>query len=374
MIERSEKTMRPIIINGYFTTEHINGIPRYAMEVVKQLDRYFNRGEIELVIPDRDIDLPELKNISIVKLGGKKENINPNFWGNKLYIKYVKARNGISVNFTGKADYVYNSISMIHDIIPLRNDRFAFRMSYLSHMKLLYAKAKVKIGFILKCLVKRKTAKYIVTVSNDAKKKIQNKLRVDSKRIVVIGNGWEHILDINANRDIDDQRIRPHEYFFTIGNIYPHKNINWIIKEAKKMPNEIFVVAGKLPYSYVSELKSQCSNIIFLGYISDEFMKYLLENSKALLFPSLEEGFGIPPLEALALGVPVIASEIEVLREIYGNTIHYINPLGEAVDLNYILENETLEKASTVLQEHSWKKSGKEWADLICQLRSMCDE
>lgn len=357
--------MKKVYINGYFTCEHINGVPRYAMEIVKRLDQYFKPGEAELVIPQNAKNIPKLKNIRICTWqdrGHKKELRGP-MWGLFVYGPYVNKKCGLNVNLSNRGEWVKGSLTALHDVISLRNDRYE---SALSKKEELIVKRKQflnKVWFLSKVFIKKYTAKKIVTVSEFSKKEICEKFKLDSANIEVIGNGWEHIGDIEERKECFDEKIIPGEYFFFIGNLYPHKNLKWIFEEAKKMPNETFVIAGKMPYSITNSMQSS-NNIIFLGYISDEYMKYLMKNSKALLFPSYIEGFGIPPLEMIAMGGKAIVADIPVMREIYKDSVYYINPNCGNVDLNMLLNGEE-KSGSNILEYHNWSKSAENWFRLI---------
>ena len=119
-----------------------------------------------------------------------------------------------------------------------------------------------------------------------------------------------------------------------------------------------------MPFDIAADLGISLPNVLFLGYISDAYMKWLMGHTKALLFPSRAEGFGIPPLEALALGRPAIVSDIPVLREIYGDTVHYIDPDNGTVNLDALLENKTADPAP-VLEKYSWDRAAESWLGLI---------
>jgi len=119
-----------------------------------------------------------------------------------------------------------------------------------------------------------------------------------------------------------------------------------------------------MPFDIAADLGICLPNVLFLGYISDAYMKWLMGHAKALLFPSRAEGFGIPPLEALALGRPAIVSDIPVLREIYGDTVHYIDPDQGTENLDALLEEETADPAP-VLEKYSWDRAADKWLALI---------
>lgn len=359
--------MKKVYINGYFTKEHINGVPRYAMEIVKRLDQYFKPGEAELVIPPNATNIPNLVNINICKWEdrGKKREINGLLWGNISYALYVRRKQGVNVNFSNRAEWIKGSITALHDIISLENNKYDFIKDNLN-VKL--KRAINRIWFLSKIFIKKCTAETLVTVSEYSKQDICSRIGFDTEKVSVIGNGWEHVISIEERNEQLDTRIVAKQFYFFIGNINPHKNIKWIIEEAQMMPNEYFVIAGKIPKEITEEVKVTRSNIIFLGYISDAYMKYLMINCKALLFPSYVEGFGIPPLEELALGGKVIVSDIPVMHEIYGDSVYYINPNKGNVDLNRLIIN-PVESAEKVLDAHNWDMSARKWFKLIDDAR-----
>lgn len=352
-----------MIINGSFTTEHINGVPRYAAEIVKRLDQRFEKGQLELVIPQDAVIVPQLKNISIIKIGKRQSSIDHILWEYKCLSKYANQNKAGCINFSNRTEFVKNSLTTLHDIIPIAGKKYDTEWS--KNLNATFTKLTKEILFYTWGYIKKRNAKYIVTVSQFSRQCISQKFHIAPERIEVIGNGWEHIRDVTSFNEERNERIQPRKYFLTLGNVFPYKNIKWIIDEARGMPYEIFVIAGKMPQDFINMFSLSLPNVIFLGYVSDAYMKYLMENCKALLFPSLIEGFGIPPLEALALNVPVIVSDIPVMREIYEEAVHYINPTGSPVDLNEILSQPLKGEREKILQEHSWERMADKWEALI---------
>ncbi len=116
-----------------------------------------------------------------------------------------------------------------------------------------------------------------------------------------------------------------------VGSLYPHKNIEVVIKALTKMPDVKLQLIGsrsvfqKRVQAQVAE--HQVGNQVeFLGYVADAKMQEYLSQAVALVQPSLSEGFGLTGLEALASGVPVIASDIPIFHEIYQDAAHYFDP------------------------------------------------
>lgn len=360
---------KKIYINGYFTKEHINGVPRYASEIVKRLDRYFEDDEVVLCVPKDAPNIPVLRNIKVCtwEERGKKHEMNNVLWGNITYKNYVKNK-GINVNLTNRAENIQGSITAIHDLISLTKFQYGFKLSIKDQLKTAFYYIKNKLWFVYKVSVKKDTASAIVTVSEFSKQQICKKLNIDESIVHVIGDGWEHINNIQEFDEKKDERISPQSYFFFIGNVNPHKNMKWILNEAKNMPEELFVIAGKIPPNIKESIPDAVNNIIFLGYISDGYMKFLMRNSKALLFPSLVEGFGIPPLEQLALNGKAIVADIPVMHEIFKDSVYYVDPYKSDYDLNQILKAE-ISNGKDVLKENSWELSAEKWYKLIEKYR-----
>lgn len=359
---------KKIYINGYFVKEHINGVPRYAAEIIKRIDRLFEPGEVVLVVPKGAVSLPQLKNIEISTWedrGCRRENETV-LWGERTYNKYIRDKAYLNVNLTNRGESFDNSITTIHDLILMENYRFDSEMFWKPMPKYYIHEAIDKLWFCHKMKLKKKHSMRIVTVSEESKKRISEKLLIPTEKISVIGNGWEHVLEIIPEDERRDARIEKGSYLFSIGNIKPHKNFQWVLNEARALPKEVFVIAGKIHHSIADAIRTNYTNVVLLGHISDGYMRFLMENAKALLFPSIDEGFGIPPLEALALGTPAIVSDIPVMHEIYKNSVYYVNPNDGGIDLNSVLEG-SLEKPDELLQEHTWEKAAREWYSLICK-------
>ena len=83
-----------------------------------------------------------------------------------------------------------------------------------------------------------------------------------------------------------------------------------------------------------------------------------MKNCKAFLFPSFYEGFGIPPLEAMSTGCPVIVSDIPVMHEIFGDSVHYINPNEPDVNIDKYIQASD-DKTKSALCKYSWKDSAE---------------
>lgn len=129
---------------------------------------------------------------------------------------------------------------------------------------------------------------------------------------------------LRITRDI----LKP--YLLYVGNAYPHKNLEAIVRAAPRFPAYTFVLVGREDdfYARLKRMASrlQVPNLLFAGYVDDRWLNTLYRFATGYLFPSFYEGFGLPPLEAMARGVPVLASDQGSLPEILGEAASYFNP------------------------------------------------
>ncbi len=225
----------------------------------------------------------------------------------------------------------------------------------------------------LKSAVKK--AKWIFTVSQYTKKDLVErypKFRLSEKITVVYAGIRDAFLrKVDPNRIIEVQRrynLDP-DYMMMAGTLEPRKNIVGAL-EAYSLISPFnqqryrFVIAGKKGWYYkkifqkVKELKL-IGRVKFLEYIPDEDLAVLMQGAKLFLFPSFYEGFGLPILEAMANGVPVLASRVSSIPELGVDAIHYADPY-EPVDIadgiTQLLDNEEYCKALRDKGFHQIKK------------------
>lgn len=346
--------MKKIVINGDFMTfDTFAGLSRYATEIIKELDKIVSHMNIILLIPEYCKLSPRYNNINVVRYGN--EPILK--WKNKSLRKYVKKYDALLVDLTQAFPIGIHGITCIHDCIP-ELVTTAYSGFFAKHIK-----KPIKL-LQRRCAIKSNL--HILTVSNFSKNDLVRIYHVDPNKITVVGNAWQHIKNVGYdNRIIEKYNLVPKEYYFTLGSRVPHKNLKWIIEAAKQNVKVTFVVSGENKYQKNFTKSSFPQNIVFTGYISDEEVKSLMANCKAFILPSIYEGFGIPPMEALAEGAPIIVSNAACLPEIYGLSAHYIDPYNyQNIDLEKILKSK-VESKDVVLAKYSWKESARRLYEII---------
>ena len=196
--------------------------------------------------------------------------------------------------------------------------------------------------FILRHAIKKSSQ--IITPSEFTKQDIVNTLHIPKEKITVtylaptdLGIKYQvsSIKYENENILTKHNIIKP--YLLYVGVAYPHKNLERLVRAWKMFEekNNDFnlVLVGKKNYFYdqITDSKEfkKCKNIIFTDFVPDNELVFLYQNAKAYVFPSLYEGFGLPPLEAMQYNIPVISSNTTCLPEILGNSAFYFNPQNE---------------------------------------------
>jgi len=160
-------------------------------------------------------------------------------------------------------------------------------------------------------------------------------------------------------------------YLLYVGNAYPHKNLENLILAFRKIKQDNFdlqlVLVGGDDYFY-KKLKKNNNDVIFTGFIKDEDLNVLYNNAALYVFPSLYEGFGLPPLEAMKRGVPVASSNATCLPEVLGDAAIYFNPLdvddmAEKIKkalLDEGLRKNLIQKGFEQIKKYSWQKMARE--------------
>ena len=335
-----------MVINGVFAGRRASGLERFAVETLRALDVIVAPGRFRLLVP-RYVKLeaiPLLRNIEVVKRG-----IMPRmFWEQWTLPWYARGVDAETLSLANTVPVLRPGFACLHDVFYVTHAN-QFRRSLKGRMAMclhrVHYRAIVRGG------------KAIFTVSEYSRRQIAEVLRVPTCRIVVLGNGWEHIPRIVS----DDAVLNRHpelvrgKFLLVIGNLSPYKNLAWVMAAARRRPEITWAVAGGKPRSAACAQES-LKNVVFLGYVSDGEMKALMENCMALVHPSLDEGFGIPPLEALSLGRQSIVARSSCLPEIYGDAVRYIecpDDVGNADILPYLTDEHC--RPDKLLSVHTWK-------------------
>jgi len=214
----------------------------------------------------------------------------------------------------------------------------------------------------------------IITPSNFVKGEIVKTFDVDPQKIVVT---YEAAEEEYFNHKLSTTNHKP--FILYVGNAYPHKNLNHLLDAFKILTtdhqlgtiNLIIVCPRDVFWQRLQQEitnRNLENNVEMKGYLGSIDLSKLFSQSIAYVFPSLSEGFGIPGLNAMAASVPLIASNIPTLKEIYGDAAMYFdpkNPKDIAEKIKKILSSdkirsELVEKEKSQVKKYSWQKMAEE--------------
>lgn len=212
----------------------------------------------------------------------------------------------------------------------------------------------------------------VVTVSEFSKKEILEVYDLPREKIHVVHNGLKPLYLSDESGDAVET---PERYVLYVGQMNPRKNVAGLVKgfrEFNARSDETYrlVLVGPENRLIFENLTiDDDDDIVQMGYLTDQELKYVYDEADAFLFPSLHEGFGLPPLEAMARGVPVVASRAGALPEVLGDFPTYVDPNDEgsiaeglaSVLLDDVPEDRRMD-AKAHAREFTWEKA----ADELC--------
>ena len=338
------------LINGKFYTEKITGMQRYAIEIIKELDKIAEPGEFQLLCPLNSKNIPKYKNIEVVCYG-KKRGIIWEQLTMPIYMKKKRIRKSLNL---------LSIVPMInpHGLVVAHGVNYKVNPQFFKTIRDKLSRIWHLINY--KWYFKR--TEKIVTVSNFSKAEIIKAYNVPEERITVAPNAWQHMMEIKAAEDTFERfpYLTKQKYYYSLSSINDNKNFKWIINVANLNSDSQFAIAGgKSLVKYLDRIGiNKPNNVFFLGYVSDEDNKTLMSNCKAFLFPTFYEGFGIPPMEAMACGAEAIVSDTPTMHEVYEDTVHYINPYKYNVKLDEIMK-EKISPPNKIMNRYKWEESAK---------------
>jgi glycosyltransferase involved in cell wall biosynthesis len=305
------------VINGRFLTQRVTGVQRYANEIVAALDNILAQDEdsarrlsIRLVAPPGVSKAPEFARIDYCQTtyGGGHG------W-DQLILPFL-ARSGVLSLGNSAPLLCANQIVCVHDantfIAPDSYSR-SFRFAYRTILPLLGRRAS-----------------RLATVSQFSAEALVRYGVCSPEKIFIAPNGYEHALRWDASRARHPLiRTLRRPYIMLLASAAKHKNVGIVLRQAQGLNEagiDIVLIGGEDSIYAADQLPTSHSNIYRAGYVSDDDLAAFYQNALCLVFPSKTEGFGIPPLEAMARGCPVISSNAASLIEVGGDAVVYVDP------------------------------------------------
>lgn len=347
-----------------------HGMDYVVLEEIKELQKSDTRNEyFVFVAPGEDRCLQDSKNVHIIQIGS---NFYP-LWEQFSLPRAVSQLNLDMLHCTSNTAPIRCKIPLIltlHDIIFLE-PRDKSNKSFYQDMGWRYRR------FVVPRILKK--CKRIITVSDFEFNNIITKLQIPEEKMVMIYNGYNQwFRPVEDTELIYQQYIEEPGYFFFLGNTDPKKNTERTLIAYSKYLEQSDVkrklLMADLDRGYLEEIinRNDIGNIrdyiVMPGYIKNADLPYIYNNAFAFLYTSLRESFGIPLLEAMACGTPVITSNTSSMPEIGGPEVIMVNPqnVQEITEKMLLLEKDDAlyqkQKEIGIIraQQFSWKYTAEQ--------------
>ncbi|BAV10165.1 Glycosyltransferase Family 4 [Filimonas lacunae] len=351
--------MDNVYVNGKFLTQKISGVQRYASELLRNY--YTLNKEVKLVTPHNGLhnDVYQLpcERLEVGNKAGLK-------WEQWQLPRFAKQQGEpLLLNLCNVAPVAYhNKITCIHDIAFVRYPQF-FSKTFHYYYKML-------MPLIIR------SSRHIITVSDFSKQELMQYYRLSDNQVSVVPNAGFPLLPAT-----DATPMVRHPYFLFVGSADPRKNLLLLLQayDAAQLTQTHLVVAGAGYKSFNTALLQQLEKykahptIHFTGAVSNEQLAGLYQHAKAVIIPSVYEGFGLPVAEGLSAGCEVIANDIPIFREVAREHAFYFNNKETLTGLLLLLDKRDKrfneEGLEYILTKYSWAQSARSLEQAIAQYR-----
>lgn len=289
-----------VVVNGRFLSRRVTGVERYGREILQQLENRVVRSEFE-----------ELR---VVRSEGWADGVRGHLWEQVALPAQVRPDDILwSPANTGPL-WVRNQVLTLHDLSPLEHPEW-----YRPVFALWYR-------IFIPVLVRR--VRRIVTSSEFVRAKLLRRFGLPAKSVTVIPGGVDmDVFHPGASHRLDF----PPRYVLFVGSLQQRKNLPRLLEAWEQVkdsvPDTWLVIAGAGGEAFRPVRLAAAGRVKFLGPVAEVDLPGLYARAALFILPSLDEGFGLPVLEAMACGVPVAASRAGALPEVVGNAGLFFDPL-----------------------------------------------
>lgn len=350
------------------------GLGRYTQKLIEHLEKIDKKNEYVIFLRKENFNDYIPKNPRFRKV---LADIHWYTLEEQIYIPKILFKERLDLmhfpHFNVPILYTRPFVLTLHDLILLRYPTVrATTRSALTYWIKFFA-----YRLLLRVVLLR--SRHIVTVSNFTKHDIVQHFKVKKERVSVTYEAAS-VLDRSCKTSsVDNEGILQRygilkPYALYVGNAYPHKNLERLIRAfmCTSLTDTQLVLVGKTDHFY-ERVKNEVTpdwqtKIVFTGHVSDSELERLYANTRLYVFPSLYEGFGLPPLEAMMRGVPVVSSDRSSMPEILGDAALYFNPEDESdmqEKLTQAFFDDRIRRTLVTagrhrVKQYSWKKMAEE--------------
>lgn len=352
--------MKKIYINGKFFCQRITGTQRYARELLSQLDEILlsedsSRIAAEILVPKSVQSMPQYKKIQVRTVGG----MSGTKWEQLELPRYCRGE--LLFTLSGGAPILHpRNVVMIHDAAVVAVPT-GYTLAY-----------RVWHGIVCRRMAIH--AEHIFTNSNFSKSEIVKWYGGSSERISVTYLGSDHFPRVEADASALSRFGVTGKYVLAVSSHNPNKNFHRIVQAMHYLgKNGIrLVIAGATDSKVYGKSTNLPDGVRALGYVSDSELKALYENADCFVFASLYEGFGLPPLEAMTSGCPVVVSGVGAMPELFEGAAFFCDPydpedIAAAVQ-RAVKSPNNADELKRFAKKFSWQKCARETLEVLKRL------
>jgi glycosyltransferase involved in cell wall biosynthesis len=359
----------------WIRSDQIDGVSRYAINLISHLIQADTTNRYVLIgnqtILEKHLALSEFPNITVVSIPQALLSIQDFLLTpreiQRLNVDILHVPNYLTSPFKGN----YKKILTVYDLIPFL---FPEALSQSRLLWRLFYKTPYPAAFIFR------SADTIIATSEHTKHDIIRLLNIFPEKIQVVWCGLEN--RFKPGYQVSEQFLQQHKlpccFMLYLGRQDPYKGLTYLVQAYSLLPTSLrqtykLVIAGKTDLRYIGEVHNLVETlhlrqeVIFLDYVPDADLPFLYSAATLLVHPSLYEGFGLPPLEAMACGTPVVYAETSSLTELIGDAGFAVPPASAeslASGIQKMLENDQLRHAFSAkgiqhTQRYTWQNAAR---------------
>ena len=353
-----------VYINGRFLVQKITGVQRYAIELTKALDGMLDNQEnnntitFVLLVPPGDFNKLSLSNIKVKQLGC----LSGHFW--EQFELPILTFGHLLLNFCNTGPIIKR------DQIVTICDASVF--SHPEGYSKLFRWWYICLLPILGMLSRR-----VITISEFSKAELIRYCHIKPEKITVTLLGAPEGFDLKPDAAyLNSCGLGSTPFVLAVSSMNPNKNFAGLLKSIALLDDvrfQVVIVGGVNSKIFGTNVLHLPDFVKYLGYVSDSELQQLYAHASCFVYPSFYEGFGLPPLEAMAAGCPVITSNVASLPEVCGSAVLYCDPTQPsdiASKINLMMSNSSLrgemrDRGFKRIKQFTWDKCALETYNVI---------
>lgn len=311
--------MTTVYVNGKFLAQRPTGVQRSAGEWLRALDGLLaseaSPRERWVLLHPPGVQAPAYLRIETRAIGSGRVSLHA--W--EQWTLPRAARDGLLLNLAGAAPWFARAqVATLHDAAVFDQPEAytpLFRCWYRALFRRLARRARL-----------------VLTVSTFSRERLLARLPLARERVAVVPNGAGHLVALTADPAVLARLgLAPGRYLLAVASANPSKNLPRLVEAFGRLPAtlglRLVIVGGANPRVFAGAAVPGGDRVVLAGAVDDAALKALYEQAQALALPSLYEGFGLPALEAMDCGCPVLAARATALPEVCADAALYVDPL-----------------------------------------------